>query len=98
MFRFDYHCKNCGYSGEKIVNHSSDPVDCPLCQSPLEKSAGGFNISTSKTRPKDAPDEIMTSLGRAEHVASFEFKNEAVQCRANLYRVRNPRMGDPEMN
>lgn len=102
MFRFDYYCRKCGYEAEKIVAHSTDAVDCPICESPLEKVAGGCNISTTKAkpieRPKDIPTEISTPLGRAEHVQSFEFKNEVVSGRASIYRVREARLGDPEMN
>jgi ribosomal protein S27E len=98
MYRFDLYCKNCGYENEHILNHSSDRLDCPLCGSKLEKAAGGCNISTSKTRPKDIPEEISTPFGRATHIWGVEFDFEFIKGRVDLYETRNSRLGDPELN
>jgi ribosomal protein S27E len=98
MYRFDMYCRNCDYEGEHILNQSSDRADCPLCGSQLEKAAGGCNISTSKTRPKEVPGEISTPLGRAEYVDGFDFEIGPITGRLSRYKVRNARLGDPEMN
>ena len=98
MYRFDMHCRKCGYEGEQILNHHSDKKDCPVCSSQLEKAAGGFNISIGQSKPQDTPREISTPMGRAEHIGSIEISSQNFGIRADIYETREARLGDPEMN
>ena len=104
MYRFDMYCRKCNYEGEVILNHHSDRADCPICHNALEKAAGGFNISTSKTRRDEEkcaglPNEIGTPFGRFKLSKSWKISlNENHDLEIGKYDKRNPALGDPEMN
>ena len=47
---YDYSCKECGYSGEHLVQNSLTQMKCPNgCEGVLEKKISGFSIGKSNS-------------------------------------------------
>ena len=43
---FEYNCKNCEYTFDKLVMHQETKVNCPLCQGDVKKLMSTFAVGT----------------------------------------------------
>ena len=51
---FEYNCKNCEYTFDKLVMHQETHVDCPLCQGKVKKLMSTFSVGV--------PDSVSSKL------------------------------------
>ena len=55
---YEYRCKKCANTFEKLLLGEKEPVSCPACHGDVEKLMSSFSV--------DIPDELCAKLPRGE--------------------------------
>ena len=78
MPTYEYECRTCGYSFERVQNMSDDPVkDCPECGKPVRRiifggsgvifKGTGFYVNDSRGKNSAAPAAAKSNSGDASN-------------------------------
>jgi putative FmdB family regulatory protein len=62
MPMFEYHCDNCHYRFDKMVQRWDAQVKCPLCESQVHKLMSTFAIGSSQKTAVNLPPGLQPKM------------------------------------